>query len=119
MIDLAMDHKNDLIFENQDFNICSDVDEVRQAVKIILQTRLGEFFGDENMGLNTTNIFKKNYDKQLIAAALTDAVQEDERVTSVDSVSIDVGTDRKVKVEIEFTIDNTIKSGTEVSLDAE
>ena len=46
MIDLAMDHKNDLIFENQDFNICSDVNEVRQAVKIILQTRLGEFFGD-------------------------------------------------------------------------
>lgn len=119
MIDIAMNQQNDLVFENQDLNICFDVDEVKQAVRIVLQTRLGEFFADENMGLNTTNIFQKKYDEQLIASALTDAVEEDKRVTSVDKVNLDIGNDRVVHVEIQFTIDYTIQTGTEVSLGAE
>lgn len=114
MIDLQIDKDADLVFESGDVGMVSDVDEVRQNVALALRTVLGEFFADKSIGLDRQFILGKDYNEQYATAAITNCIQKDPRVTSVDSIKLTTGIDRHLYAEVAFTIDDSISTVLEV-----
>ena len=117
MIDLQLDGSNDVVMTD-DLHLVSDVEEVKQAVGITLRTRLGEFFADDEMGLDEEYVLGKDYNEQYAASSITDAIQQDPRVTSVSDVKLTVGPQRTLSAVVSFTVDSTIPVEMEVDLDA-
>lgn len=118
MIDLKLNQDNDIDFQNNDIQMVSDVDEIIQNIKVILRTRLGEFFGDAEMGLDYSDILGKNYSEQYAVASIMDALLEDNRVSSVTDVNLTVQS-RQLFCEVDFMIDQSVEARTEVSIDVE
>lgn len=122
MIDLKLDSNQDLATVGGDVQIVQDVDEVIQALKILLMTRQGEFFGDVEMGLDTEYVLGKEYNQQYAAASITDALLADPRVISVEDVDLVEDTPRHVSavVKLIITLDDQDSEETmEVALDAQ
>lgn len=117
MIDLKLNDDDDIHFDD-DMNLVDDVQEVIQAVGITLRTRMGEFFADEEMGLDREYILGKNYNAQYAAAAITGAIKQDTRVTSVGDVTLTKGENRSLTATVTFTVDATQTVEMEVSVDA-
>lgn len=114
MIDLKVDDDADLVFESGDVGMVSEVDEVKQNVALALRTVLGEFFADKSIGLDRRYILGKSYNEQYATAAITDCLQKDPRVTSVNSINLTKGNDRHLNAVVAFTIDATISTVLEV-----
>lgn len=114
MIDLKVDDDADLVFESGDVGMVNEVDEVKQNVALALRTVLGEFFADKSIGLDRQFILGKDYNEQYATAAITDCIQSDPRVTSVDSIKLTKGNDRHLNAVVVFTIDATISTLLEV-----
>lgn len=115
MRDLALDSGADLVF-NGDIVITTDIEEIKQNVALTLRTRMGEFFASAQMGLDWEYVIGKDFNDQYAAAAITDAVQEDPRVVSVESVTLQRESGRQLTVSINFTVDNNIQTGMEVAI---
>lgn len=116
MIDLKLDRDSDDLTFGDDLSMTSDVDEVMQAVAISLRTRMGEFFADDQMGLDREYVLGKSYNAQYAAAAITDCINEDQRVTSVGDVELIQGDDRTLTANVSFTVDPSIPVTMEVDL---
>jgi hypothetical protein len=117
MIDLKLDGESDLKFNENDLQLVSGVDEVIQSVQTLLKTRLGEFFGDTDMGLDQSDILGKNFNEQYAMSDITETLQQDSRVTAVTEISFEKE-DRNLICYVTFEIDETIESKLEVVLDA-
>lgn len=115
MIDLAIDNNADLVFDG-DIDIATDIDEIRQNIALTLRTRMGEFFADAQMGLDWDYVIGKDFNAQYAAAAITDAIQEDPRVTSIGSIDLQRDSERRLIVNVSFTVDNSIQTGMEVAI---
>lgn len=115
MIDLAIDNNADLVFDT-DVGTVTGVEEVKQNVALTLRTRMGEFFADAQMGLDWDYVIGKDYNEQYAAAAITDAIQEDPRVTSVGSITLQKDSERRLNVYVSFTVDDSIQTGMEVAI---
>lgn len=117
MIDLRMTADADLEFTD-DLTLVSDVQEVEQAVKIQLTTREGEFFADDEMGLDQEYLLGKQYNEQYGALAITECLQKDARVTSVEDVVLSL-VGRALSVTASFSVDTIVDTAeVEVQLDA-
>ncbi|KRO15908.1 contractile injection system sheath initiator [Lacticaseibacillus saniviri] len=115
MIDFKLDHDDDVVFDIDDIAETSGIDEVMQAVSILLKTRMGEFFADEEMGLDTEYVLGKAYNEAYATGAITDAMQKDSRVTAVNDISLTVVENRNLVATVEFMADDRISS-TEVMI---
>ena len=109
MIDFKLDETGDVAFD-EDLVEVSDVDEVKQAVMVLLKTRLGEFFADQAMGLDTDYVLTKNYNEAYATSAITDAIQKDARVTAVSNISLSIQPNRVLLAEVEFIVGNQVQS---------
>lgn len=78
----------DLVLENNDFVMVEGDEELVQSVQSNLKTRKGEWFLDENFGLDRTNILEKNNNKDLIHDDIVEACCQDERIATVEELVI-------------------------------
>lgn len=60
MYGFAIDENGDAIIENNDIKLVSDKELIRQTVKQVLSTNLGEWWLNENEGIAFNAILKKN-----------------------------------------------------------
>ncbi|AVM69059.1 hypothetical protein C3V36_07285 [Lachnospiraceae bacterium oral taxon 500] len=74
---------NDLVLENGDFKIISGEDEILQSLERILTTRKGEWFLNEEIGLDYSELEKKEVDQELLRLSVIEAVLQEERVQEV------------------------------------
>lgn len=66
MEDFALDAKGDIIIENNDIKLISGKELIAQKVRQILKTNLGEWWLNENEGIDFQAIFCKNPDNAII-----------------------------------------------------
>jgi hypothetical protein len=97
----------DLIIENGDVVLVSDDDELAQSTAINLKTRLGEFFLEEDSGLNRENILGKNFNHELVRDDIIECVMQDDRIASVENIEIvDDRAKRKRTISLTLVKDN-------------
>ncbi|EAD1138804.1 DUF2634 domain-containing protein [Listeria monocytogenes] len=105
MKDLLIDSNGDIVISDNDILMTDGVNDIVQSVRMILQTREGEFYFDENAGMNHENLFMKKPNFDYIKQDIITAIEEqDERISSVDSVLFDFDKDtRNLHVSIKMT----------------
>jgi phage baseplate assembly protein W len=101
-----------------DFAHAVDADqEVMQSIRIILETSLGSFVGDADMGLDTSDLIGKQYNERYAVAAIREALTQEKRITAVNDVAIAADlTVRTATVSLDLIIDGA-GLNTEVILD--
>lgn len=104
MKDFKLDSNGDVIFLNGDLLMTNEKEDIAQSIRIILQSREGEFVLEESMGLPYENIFEKNPNFDYIEQDITEAIEQDDRISSVDEVNFDFdSSNRLLKVTIKAT----------------
>lgn len=94
-----------------------DGSEIMQSIRIILETNLGDFIGDEDMGLDTSNLLSKDYDEQYATAAIREALEQESRVSAINSITLVADrAKRVVNVKLDVVIDDN-QQKTEVTID--
>ncbi|WP_155286036.1 hypothetical protein [Lacticaseibacillus zhaodongensis] len=116
MIDLQLDQQTqDLTFDD-DLHLTDGVQEVMQAVATSLRTRVGEFFADDQMGLDQEYVLGKAYNAVYAAGAISDCIMEDQRVVSVGNVELVQGPKRTLTANVSFVVDPSVPVQMEVDL---
>lgn len=88
------------------FDYINDVDEVIQSGTIILSTRKGEFTLSDGLGMDRSSMLGKNFNKELAASDIYDALDQDERFQNI-KTSIEVNEhDRSAKINLTATIED-------------
>jgi len=77
----------DLVFENGDVVMIDEDEEIAQCVRTILQTNKGEWFLNENFGLDRSPLLTKQFDEALAADAIAEAVAQEERIQRIENIS--------------------------------
>lgn len=115
MIDIKMTNDGDFDFD-QDLQLVSEIDEIKQALMILLESRKGEFFADLGMGLDQRMLIGKDYDLNYVSSNINNALMQDERVASVIVNEINV-VGRKLYISFVATLENSETIEMEVTLD--
>lgn len=101
---------DDLVIVSGNLQMIEGKDEIVQAVERTLTTRLGEFFLDTSHGFDYETVQKKGYSEEEIKDAVREAVLQDDRIISVDSVDVTVDrSSRSVNIRFTATGDETIE----------
>lgn len=111
MRDICLDNTGGLDFKS----VVTQSEEVMQSIRIILETKLGEFIGDPELGLDQTDLMEKNFDARYANQAIHDVLGQDNRV---EVISVDVIPDfyrRTASAKLTLTVDGEAKE-TEVQL---
>lgn len=108
---------DDIVIDgNGNIELIDGIDEVLQCVDRALTTNLGEFFLSPTHGLDYAIIKRKGYSIDDIKSAVISCILQEERISSVDSVNVEVDDrDRTVDIRFTATIDNEQVAG-EVSV---
>lgn len=69
----------DLSIKNNNFELIDSNEDIVQGVERIISTRLGEWFLNQEFGLNYDNITQKNYDEDLVRLDFIEALSLDPR----------------------------------------
>lgn len=121
MKDFKIDNSGDVVFEGNEIQLSEDEIDIIQSVRIILQTRQGEFFLDTESGTTHDNLFEKRPNFSYIEQDISEAILEQEkRVKSVDNVSFLFDESKRnmsIQLTMTATTNDTIES--EVMIDAE
>lgn len=103
----------DLAFDsNRELSMIDGLDEIAQSLFIIVQTRLGEFYLDENVGLDQSAILTKQFDEDVAHDAIVEALMEDDRVEEVTDIQF-IQTGRTLSIS--FSVKTT--TGDPVTVD--
>lgn len=77
----------DLVFENGDVVMVEGDEELAQSLQSVFQTRKGEWFLNENHGLDRSPFLVKNFDEALATDAIAEATTQEERIQRIENVS--------------------------------
>ncbi|MEE0001187.1 MAG: hypothetical protein UFS73_00805 [Weissella confusa] len=101
-----------------DFAHAIDADqEVMQSIRIILETSLGSFIGDAEMGLDASDLIGKQHNERYAVTAIRDALTQETRIDAVNDVVITADLSARVaNIKLDLVIDGEQKT-TEVILD--
>ncbi|WP_061567257.1 DUF2634 domain-containing protein [Geobacillus stearothermophilus] len=77
----------DLVFENGDIVMVEGDEELAQSLQSVFQTNKGEWFLNENHGLDRTPFLTKKFDEALATDAIAEAAAQEERIQRVENVS--------------------------------
>lgn len=93
----------DLSFDgNNDLEMVSDDEEYVQNLKVIMQTRLGEFDLDETVGLNRENLLTKQFDEEQARYDLIEALMQEDRTDEVSKLIFNQDKlNRKLSIDLE------------------
>lgn len=115
MIDIKLTSDGDFDFD-QDLKFVSEIDEIKQALMILLRSRKGEFFADLSMGLEQRALIGKDYDLNYVSSNISNALTQDDRVASVVVNEIKL-IKRDLYIKFVATLKNTRSIEMEVMLD--
>lgn len=110
----------DLCFENGELQMVDGDAELAQSVEMILKTSMGEFDLDEHVGLDRSNILRKQFDQEEAQYDIINAISQEERIASVESVSFSINKEsRNLSVHVKMTKEDeeTIEIGVLILLD--
>jgi len=92
-----------VVDENGDIVMVEDDEELAQSVRMVLQTRKGEFFLEPDHGLVFDNLLGKEADLAKAHEDIVEAVLQEERIASVEDVIFtDNPQDRTRSVSLEM-----------------
>ena len=113
MRDITLSEDGSINFKD----VTTDVDEIMQSIRIILETKLGEFLEDTKLGLDRADLLERSFNERYAIQAIRDALKQDDRVETINNIAItaDFHT-RKAKVEIDLIVNGNAKT-TEVAFD--
>lgn len=77
----------DIVFENGDVVMIDGDDEIAQCVETVLRTNKGEWFLNEEFGLDRSPLLTKQFDETLAADAIAEAVAQEERIKQIENIS--------------------------------
>lgn len=115
MIDIKLTSDGDFDFD-QDLKFVSEIDEIKQALMILLRSRKGEFFADHSMGLDQRALIGKDYDLNYVSSNVSNALMQEKRVASVIVNEIKL-IKRDLYIKFAVTLTNTRSLEMEVMLD--
>ena len=107
-----LDEFGDVVIKNGEIQMVKDMDLVVQTLKQVLNTNLGEWFGDEEEGIDYRVILTKNPNYELIQDTMQTAVQ-----SVADSLNMELEVDdftfeeKGRELTIHFTIQNAKEQG--------
>ncbi|KRL81815.1 DUF2634 domain-containing protein [Ligilactobacillus equi] len=89
MKDIKLNSDGDFTFADNDIQVVSDLEEIEQTVSLVVKTRKGEFFADENLGMDQSFLTEKGATDTYIASCITDALSQEERVINANVTKIE------------------------------
>ncbi|MCY9197368.1 DUF2634 domain-containing protein [Bacillus atrophaeus] len=104
----------DLCFENGELQMVEGDAELAQSVEMILKTSMGEFELDEHVGLDRSSILRKQFDQEEAQYDIIDAISQEERIASVESLSFSINKESRnlsVHVKMAKEDEETIEIG--------
>ncbi|MGX7417818.1 hypothetical protein ACWOFR_03330 [Carnobacterium gallinarum] len=96
------------------FSLINLEEEVRQSIQSLLKIRLGEFYLDEHVGLDRSNLLGKEFNADEARDNLIECISQDDRVEVVNDLRIQVQgrlmsiTFEAKLVSTEYEIDSTV-----------
>ena len=110
-------NSKDLEFNSSNnFKMVEETEEILQRIRLLLETRAGEFFLDIDHGLNYEPIFVKIPDLDRIRAEVLIALSQEPEIATVDELEIDF--EREIRnLKIRFTLTWTNGETTENTLE--
>lgn len=104
---------DDIVFNSSmEIETVSDEDEIAQSIERTLTTRLGEFFLDGEMGMDYSELQEKNYNIDRITEDIRNAIFQDERVQSVENISVQVDSKtRQIGVQFDIIVSGNTLTG--------
>lgn len=67
-----------------------DIEQLKQGIKILLETQMGEFIEDKKMGLDTKDILGEKYNEAVIKDAIQNALKTDSQINQFDDFKISI-----------------------------
>lgn len=114
-----LDENGDVIIENNNVKIVEGREELIQQIKLIFRSKQGEWFFNEEYGLNYDNLFQKKVNLDLIRDEIKNGLSQCSAILSIDYINIEFNKNER-KLKISFGATNTsnesIKSEEIISL---
>lgn len=105
MSDLKLDTDGDLLVDNSDLVLNSQVDAVSQYLRARLRTFLGEWFLDQSIGIPYfKEIFKKEINIATVDAILKDAILSTPNVIELQEFDFDISNNRELKLNFKIKV---------------
>lgn len=99
----------DLLFKDGDVVQVDEITDIKQELATVFNTWKGEFFLDENLGIEYDRILGKQVSNDTIMMVVADGISQVERITDI--VDIDIERNditRLIKVHLELAADENI-----------
>ncbi|ADE87500.1 hypothetical protein [Deep-sea thermophilic phage D6E] len=77
----------DLVFENGDVVMVDGDEELAQSLETIFRTRKGEWFLNEQFGLDFEPFLTKRFDETMATDAIAEAAAQEERIQRIENIS--------------------------------
>ncbi|WP_051291496.1 DUF2634 domain-containing protein [Fictibacillus gelatini] len=77
----------DIVIENGDIAMIEGDEELAQSVRMLLQTRKGEFFLEEDHGLVFDHILGKDFNLDEARDDIIEAISQEDRIASVEEIA--------------------------------
>lgn len=114
-----LDKYGDVVINNNKIELVYDIEMIIQTIKQVLNTNLGEWFGNEEEGIDFHVILTKNPNYDLIQDTINTAVQQ-----VADTLEIDLETDdftfdvigRELNICFTLTVNNTDSTSIQLTL---
>lgn len=109
----------DVVINNNKIELVYDVEMINQTIRQVLNTNLGEWFGNKEEGIDFHVILTKNPNYDLIQDTINTAVQQ-----VADTLEIDLETDdfnfdvigRELNITFTLTINNSDSASMQLTL---
>ncbi|MFB7260361.1 MULTISPECIES: contractile injection system sheath initiator [Bacillati] len=104
----------DLVFTDGELEMVEGDEELKQALEMILKIRLGEFFLEENVGLDRTHLLTKQFDEELAHYDIVEALMQEERIEEISEITFSLDKTKRL-----LTVSVTVKKidGTTIELE--
>lgn len=113
--DFKTDDNGDLVIAGGRIQMVDSYNEVAQNVRTIIGTEVGTAYLAEELGVSFENLMGKDFNEHFAQQDIMDAVtDQEERVTSVDEVTFNLGTEtRQLTVTLKLQVDLTQSGDTD------
>lgn len=81
-----LDETGDLVVENGSFVWVEGDEELAQSVRVLLQTAVGEWFLDNELGVNRDPITAKRFSENEARDSIIESLAAEPRISSIDSI---------------------------------
>lgn len=112
----CLDENDDVMIKNNKIQLIYDEELLKQKIQKLLNTNQGEWFSNENEGINFRNILKKGVDEETIKSEILDGLLQIDDTFIITYFNTDINTKSR-ELKVYFKAENS--SGEKVDVDTE